>query len=257
VKDVVNYFGHLPDAVRIYLLFFSIGIGALLDLWMGFAEVKGFNKHFLLNARFVITATPIQVIFSFLLIYVFSVQQHQSIGLYYYTPDWGHWKESPMFVLIFTLVFLDFFEYIYHVIMHQFKRTWMFHAIHHCDMNLDSSTTLREHPGETAIRMLFLVVVVGIGGVPFWAFIFRQCIQIIFNVVAHSTLRLPRKLDQLISLIFITPNVHQVHHHFQEPWTNTNYGDILSIWDRMFGTYQSVSTHQELLKNRKQKNFGN
>ena len=37
-----------------------------------------------------------------------------------------------------------------------------------------------------------------------------------------------------------------MHHHFQEPWTNTNYGDILSIWDRMFGTYQSVSTHQEL-----------
>ena len=40
-----------------------------------------------------------------------------------------------------------------------------------------------------------------------------------------------------MSLIFITPNMHKFHHHFERPWTDTNFGNIFSFWDRIFGTF--------------------
>lgn len=52
--------------------------------------------------------------------------------------------------------------------------------------------------------------------------------------------QLPQKMDKILGLIFITPNLHHVHHHFVQPYTDTNYGDVLSIWDRMFGTFQRL-----------------
>jgi len=47
---------------------------------------------------------------------------------------------------------------------------------------------------------------------------------------------MPKKLDKIISYVFVTPNMHKFHHHFEMPWTDTNFGNIFSIWDRMFGT---------------------
>jgi len=68
----------------------------------------------------------------------------------------------------------------------------------------------------------------------------RQLIQIISNLLVHMNCRLPDEVDAVVSMVFITPNVHQVHHHYQKPYTDCNYGDVLSIWDRMFGTFRRL-----------------
>jgi len=70
--------------------------------------------------------------------------------------------------------------------------------------------------------------------------ILRQFIQIVSNVIAHANIRLPNRIDRIVSWIFITPNVHHVHHHYQMPYTDSNYGDVLSIWDHMFGTFKTL-----------------
>lgn len=61
---------------------------------------------------------------------------------------------------------------------------------------------------------------------------------------AHINFRLPEKLDNIIGLVFITPNLHQVHHHYQQTFSNSNYGDVLSIWDRLFGTFKKMPVEE-------------
>jgi sterol desaturase/sphingolipid hydroxylase (fatty acid hydroxylase superfamily) len=143
-------------------------------------------------------------------------------------------------LFLVTFVFLDLGEYVYHVTMHKVKRLWMFHVVHHSDDVVDISTTFREHPGENFIRLSFTLLWVFISGTAFWILMLRQIIQTFSTLFAHMNCRLPGKIDSLIGLIFITPNLHQVHHHYKQPYTDCNYGDVLSIWDRLFRTFKRL-----------------
>ncbi|MFL5731508.1 MAG: sterol desaturase family protein, partial [Cytophagaceae bacterium] len=120
------------------------------------------------------------------------------------------------------------------------KRLWMFHVVHHSDTVVDVSTTLREHPGENFIRLSFTLLWVFLTGSLLWIFLLRQTIQVFTTLFAHMNYELPPKADRWIGFLFITPNLHHVHHHYQQPFTDRNYGDVLSIWDRLFGTFQKL-----------------
>lgn len=67
-----------------------------------------------------------------------------------------------------------------------------------------------------------------------------QSLSVLFAHITHANINMPGKLDKVLSFLFVTPNMHKVHHHFEQPLTDTNYGNIFSIWDRMFGTYAYV-----------------
>jgi sterol desaturase/sphingolipid hydroxylase (fatty acid hydroxylase superfamily) len=190
-------------------------------------------KHALINSLFVLAAIPVQSIFTIAFVKVMQWDSYHHFGLL----NLGGGINNPVLLAIISLVLLDLSEYIYHVIMHQVKLLWMLHLVHHSDLKVDVSTTLREHPGETFVRVGLSVFL----GVPFEALLFRQWLQIISNVFAHSNIRLPEKINNIACLIFITPNLHSVHHHYKLPYTNCNYGDILSIWDRLFGTFIKLS----------------
>lgn len=116
----------------------------------------------------------------------------------------------------------------------------MFHAVHHSDHVVDVSTTFREHPGENIIRLGFTLVWVFVSGTVFWGLMLRQMIQAAATLFAHMNYRLPEKADAVVGLLFITPNLHQVHHHYKQPYTDCNYGDVLSVWDRLFGTFKRL-----------------
>ena len=161
-------------------------------------------------------------------------------GLLYHLP----YMKNAFVLFVASFILLDFGEYIYHVIMHKIKRLWMFHAVHHSDYMVDVSTTLREHPGENIIRNCFTLLWIFCSGALFWMVFIRQLIQITSNLLVHMNCRLPDKLDGVVSIVFITPNLHQVHHHYQKPYTDCNYGDVLSIWDRMFGTLRRLPYNQ-------------
>ncbi len=120
--------------------------------------------------------------------------------------------------------------------MHKIKTLWRFHLVHHSDNTVDISTTLREHPVENIVRLSFTLLWVMLSGAFFWAILLRQIIQVFTTMFAHINYRLPEKLDNIIGFVFITPNLHQVHHHYQMPYTDSNYGDVLSIWDRLYDT---------------------
>jgi sterol desaturase/sphingolipid hydroxylase (fatty acid hydroxylase superfamily) len=69
-----------------------------------------------------------------------------------------------------------------------------------------------------------------------------QLVAAAFAQFTHANISLPSRLDNAISWIFISPNMHKVHHHYTQPLTDTNYGNIFSIWDRMFKTFAKTDT---------------
>ncbi len=207
------------------------------ELLAGFASKKHKWKHAWVNAGFVFSNFPLQVLVGLTFAAVLKWTSLHHFGFLYQLPFYtNHW-----WLFISSFIFLDLGEYVYHFIMHKVKKLWMFHVVHHCDLQPDTSTSLREHPGENLIRNLFTLLWVFISGTPFWCLVLRQSVQIISNVFAHASYRLPERMDRVVGLLLITPNLHQVHHHFEQPYTDSNYGDVLSIWDRLFGTFRRIN----------------
>ena len=114
---------------------------------------------------------------------------------------------------------------------------WRFHMIHHSDTHLDVTSGTRHHPGDFIMREIFALIAVIIAGLPFAYYIIYRVITIFCTYFSHANLKLPFWLDKGISILFISPNMHKFHHHFEMPWTDTNFGNIFSIWDRIFGTF--------------------
>lgn len=197
-------------------------------------------KHAFSNAPFIVTSIPGQLLLGLAFIKTIEWTTQYQFGILYLLPK----DTNPVWVFIASFILLDLGEYGYHVVMHKVKRLWMFHAVHHSDNVVDVSTTLREHPGENIIRLSFTLLWVFVTGTAFWMLMLRQIVQAITTLFAHMNYRFSDNTDKLISLFFITPNLHQVHHHYKQPYTDCNYGDVLSIWDRMFGTLKRLPAEQ-------------
>lgn len=234
----MNFKFYLDHATTIQLIFFATVIIGLWhsELLFSGESLKNKWKHTRLNIWFIGTAVLIQLPLTIILIKVMHWTEIQHWGFMYLIPFTGNFVGK--FLIGFLM--LDFFEYVYHVMMHKTKYFWHFHLIHHSDKKLDVSTTLREHPAETFIRVCTMIFVVYLTGVTLPILIVRQFIQSLFNISSHTSLYLPKKIERILSLVFITPNVHKVHHHHKLPYTDSNYGDILCIWDRLFGTYSNL-----------------
>lgn len=222
--------------VQITLFLVVITAVWLAELSMMLVSVKEKWQHSTTNLLFIGSALPIQLSLTLVVIYTSGWTSLHHWGLLNLLPFSGH--TLAKYILGFIL--LDLLEYLYHVTMHKVSPFWSFHQIHHSDEHIDVSTTLREHPCETIIRVSFLTLWVFISGASIGLLLFRQTIQTITNLTSHSSYRLPRKLERLCSLLFITPGLHHVHHHKELPYTDRNYGDVLSIWDRIFGTYAEM-----------------
>jgi sterol desaturase/sphingolipid hydroxylase (fatty acid hydroxylase superfamily) len=145
---------------------------------------------------------------------------------------------SPTVRIVLGVVLLDFsIGYLSHRTLHMSSFLWRFHRIHHCDDFVDVTTTYRTHPVETFWRFLFSVVPVWLVGIPAQAVIIQRLLQSTFGVIEHSNIRLPRSVDRILSIVLVTPNLHKVHHSRLLAETNSNYANVLTLWDRLLGTF--------------------
>ncbi len=150
-----------------------------------------------------------------------------------------HLFEAPVWVqLLLSLLVLDLIaQYGVHYFLHKVRWLWRLHLVHHTDKHVDVTTGTRHHPLDFLIRELFALSAVIIMGMPISYYFFYRILSVLFTYWTHANVRLPLWLDKGLSYIIVTPNMHKFHHHYQLPWTDSNYGNILSIWDRIFGTY--------------------
>jgi sterol desaturase/sphingolipid hydroxylase (fatty acid hydroxylase superfamily) len=147
--------------------------------------------------------------------------------------------EWPMWIQVLAgIVVLDFsVGYLSHRAMHMWSPMWRFHQVHHSDDFVDVTTTYRTHPVETVWRFLFAIVPVWILGLPAEAVLIQRLLQATNGVIEHANIRLWAPLDRVLSLVWVTPNVHKMHHSRQVSETNSNYANLLTIYDRLLRTY--------------------
>jgi sterol desaturase/sphingolipid hydroxylase (fatty acid hydroxylase superfamily) len=144
---------------------------------------------------------------------------------------------SPIAQLILGIIGLDLFAYFAHVTMHKIPALWQFHRVHHSDAEVDVTTAFREHPGETLWRVGWHIAGVIVFGTPLWVLVSYLTLSAMNAQFEHANIRLPATLDRWLRLLFVTPNMHKVHHHRHLPATDMNYSNLLSIWDRLGETY--------------------
>jgi sterol desaturase/sphingolipid hydroxylase (fatty acid hydroxylase superfamily) len=136
-----------------------------------------------------------------------------------------------------VLLGLDLAFYVSHVAMHKLPAFWRFHRVHHSDPLVDVTTTIRQHPGESLIRYAFTAAfALPLGASPAAFAVYRSAVALI-ALLEHANLRVPPWLGGALSLVFTWPDVHKVHHARDPRFTDTNYGNLVSWWDRLFGTF--------------------
>jgi len=155
----------------------------------------------------------------------------------------------PVWLQIVTgIVVLDFsVGYLSHRTMHMWPAMWRFHQVHHSDDFVDVTTTYRTHPVETIWRFLFTIVPVWVFGLPAQAVVIQRILQATNGVLGHANIRVWPPLDRIVSLVWVTPNVHKIHHSRQISETNSNYANLLTLYDRLLGTYTPAERAQSVV----------
>jgi sterol desaturase/sphingolipid hydroxylase (fatty acid hydroxylase superfamily) len=165
-----------------------------------------------------------------------------AIGTAQFAQDkgWGilNYLDLPSgFEMFVTVVFLDLMVYLQHILTHMVPLFWRFHIVHHSDLDLDVSSGLRFHPVEIICSGVYKIgLILALGPAPVSVMLFEA----ILNGMAqfsHSNVKLPDWLDTVLRWVFVTPDMHRIHHSVEWQETNSNYGFNLSIWDRLLGTY--------------------
>lgn len=143
--------------------------------------------------------------------------------------------------ILTTFLLFDFALWLQHLLTHKVPLLWQFHKVHHADPDIDVSTAIRFHPGEIAFSVLWKcgwVVMLGASAPIVLAFEAWLAANAAFN---HGNLALPNWLDRPLRWLLVTPDMHLVHHSDLRDEQQRNYGFALTVWDRLFGTYQNES----------------
>lgn len=260
METIINYFSNIPSSHRGLILAGGIAFFWILESIRPFLKFK-YNKwqHGALNIFFTITTIIINFGLAIILLKATNFVNQFEIGILYWLPNMNIWLYT-----ITGLLFLDFFgAYLAHYIEHKTKVLWRFHLIHHTDTWIDTTSGNRHHPGESVIRFFFTTLGVLIVGTPMWLVFLYQTLSVVATQFTHANICLPKNIDKLLSYIIVSPDMHKIHHHYKLPYTDSNYGNIFSIWDRIFGTYSymdrsdlvyGIDTH---LDDKEHNNIGN
>ena len=154
--------------------------------------------------------------------------------------DWGvlNYYDLPYVpAVVIAVIALDFVIYLQHVMVHAIPVLWRLHRVHHADLDYDVTTGLRFHPLEIVLSMLIKIAAVSLLGPPVVAVVIFEVLLNATAMFNHGNIHLPEKIDQVLRLFIVTPDMHRVHHSVQAPLTNSNFGFNLPWWDRLFGTY--------------------
>ncbi len=237
MNDIIAYFSTIPSSHRALILACGIAFFWLLESVRPMFDFKYRKWHHAgINIFFTVTTIVVNFLMAFLLLLSAEWTAKNHFGILQWLP------QMPMWLFAITgLLLLDFVgAYLVHIAEHKTKFLWRFHLIHHTDTWIDTTSANRHHPGESVIRFVFTTIGVLIAGTPMWIVFLYQSLSVVFSQFNHANIALPKKIDDAMSWIFVSPNMHKVHHHYLMPYTDSNYGNIFSIWDRIFGTFKKL-----------------
>lgn len=237
MERLIEYFEHIPSSHRSAILLGGLTFFLLLESGLPYYRTR-YKKvlHTGVNLFFTLTTVLVNFLMAFILLRSADWMVAKKIGILQWLPT------MPLWLFVLTgLLLLDLVgAYFIHWIEHQVKWMWQFHLVHHTDPNVDTTTANRHHPGESVFRFVFTTLGVIICGAPIYLVMLYQSLSVVFTQFNHANIQFPKWLDDALSWIIVTPGMHRVHHHYMLPYTDTNYGNIFSVWDRLFGTFAKM-----------------
>ena len=238
MQTLIEYFETIPSSHRSLIL-----IGGLSFFWILENKFSLFRfkykkwKHAFPNLFFTATTIVINFFLAFMLLNVSDWVVAKQFGLINWIPEPPTWINN-----FFGILFLDLIgAYLPHWLEHKIKPLWMIHLVHHSDHHVDTTTANRHHPFESLIRFIFTIFGVFLIGANIGTVMLYQSLSLISTQFNHANIKLPKKVDLFLSYLFVSPDMHKTHHHYRLPYTDSNFGNIFSIWDRLFGTYMSFN----------------
>jgi sterol desaturase/sphingolipid hydroxylase (fatty acid hydroxylase superfamily) len=239
-KELIDHFSNLEKRPLERLAFL---VGGLLLFWIIEGAIPLIQpaykrtklRHAGVNLGFTLMHLVIHTFLAVLIVLLSDWCGRQGFGLVYWT------NAGIGTTILISFLVLDFFGgWLVHLTEHKLGWLWRFHLVHHADNNVDVTTGLRHHPVESVLRGLFFFAGILLSGAPMYAVMLFQTALIIATAFTHANISLPRRLDSALSWILVSPNMHKVHHHWQQPFTDSNYGAMFSLWDRLLGTYRKL-----------------
>jgi sterol desaturase/sphingolipid hydroxylase (fatty acid hydroxylase superfamily) len=157
-------------------------------------------------------------------------------------PPWpiadAGWSLAAGFLL------LDLMRYLVHRCEHAVPLFWRFHALHHSDPDVDVTTSVRHHPVEYVSASAVYWLAVMLLDVPAVVVLSHGLAVFGMAAIQHGNVRLPEHLERWLQPVLVTVDMHRIHHSVSFEHANSNYGAVFSVWDRLFGTYTSLSQAQ-------------
>lgn len=141
---------------------------------------------------------------------------------------WGHW-----YGILLAIVLYDFTDYWLHRVAHECNFFWAAHVVHHQSQYFNFSTALRQESLYPIVGCAFFLPM-ALLGVPPGTYALAGIVVLFYQFWVHT-----EHIGKLgwFDLVFTSPSNHRVHHSINPQYIDKNYGSILIIWDRLFGTY--------------------
>ena len=236
LDTIVDYFANISSLHRTIILVGGITFFSLIESAIPLMSLNYKRwKHAGINIFFTLTTIIVNFFLAFILV---------KSSDWVVANDFGVMQSlnlSTLSMLIVGLLLLDFLgAWLAHWVQHHVQWMWKFHLIHHSDQNVDTTSANRHHPGESVIRFVFTIMATIVVGAPMWLVFLYQSMSVVLSQFNHANVVLPTWLDKILVSVICTPNMHHVHHHYRMPYSDSNYGNIFSFWDRIFTTYFRV-----------------
>ena len=241
MESIADYFANIPSSHRSAILLGGLTFFLLLEGGLPYYR-SHYKKaaHTGINLFFTLTTVLVNFLMAFILLCTADWVVAEKIGILQWLP-----KMPLLLFFLLGLLLMDFIgAYFIHWLEHRIRWMWRFHLVHHTDPNVDTTTANRHHPGESVFRFVFTTLGIMVCGAPIALVFMYQSLSLILTQFNHANIQFPKWLDAALSWIIVTPGMHRVHHHYALPYTDTNYGNIFSIWDRLFGTFAKVDNDQ-------------
>ncbi|MGD0961748.1 MAG: sterol desaturase family protein [Methylomonas sp.] len=133
----------------------------------------------------------------------------------------------------------DFGIYVWHYASHKYEFLWRFHKVHHSDKSVNVSTGFRFHVFDLLLELLYKCVLIIVIGINAYLALSFEIVELFFIFFHHANISIPN--EWLVSQVFITPSLHRPHHSTLRIEHDSDYGIVLSVWDKIFGTRKELT----------------
>ena len=227
MQDLVDVLNALPPLLIIGGLTLFMTLESVYPLFKHGAGRRRQRWH---NVGMIAVAALVNAVIGTLAVLPIAWSEANSFGLLY------HLTGRSIVTIVIGVIIADVLSYALHVTMHKVPTLWRVHRVHHADTELDASSAIRLHPFELLYLLGVHSAVLSLLGVPLVSYLIYTTIALPWFLLNHSNMKYPAWFERWGSLLMSTPNWHRVHHSSHQAETDSHYGCVFSVWDRLFGT---------------------